>query len=317
VFERGRVEEPLLSPAESPYEAEHLTMASRPQGDAAAPRRPAADVIEAVLENMRTNLEPLKYSILAPSRYVVYLHPDEFARVEPIIPVLQAQTIRALTEELQRLNRRPVHLRYLDRFVPAAAPVENAAREWQIEFLPDADGELAPGDILIHSELALPATDDDLGAGQRTRRITTRIHDGHKTTRRQDVVAPTEPVEGRKLVAQLRYDDSAGSHTFEITRDVTTIGRGGIGYHADVRIEASVDVSREHARIRRDPASGQFFLIDLSTLGTTLSGQRVPPGWEEADGVKRENGVETPLKDGARIGLADVVFLQFLVTGRA
>jgi len=63
-------------------------MASRPQGDAAAARRPAADLIEAVLENMRTNLEPLKYSTLAPSRYVVYLHPDEFARIEPIVPIL-------------------------------------------------------------------------------------------------------------------------------------------------------------------------------------------------------------------------------------
>src|SRR5215469_12220012 len=30
-------------------------------------RRPARDVIDAVLANMRTNLEPLKYSTLAPS----------------------------------------------------------------------------------------------------------------------------------------------------------------------------------------------------------------------------------------------------------
>jgi len=42
----------------------------------AAPRRPARDIIEAILENMRTNLEPLKYSILAPSRYLVYMHAD-------------------------------------------------------------------------------------------------------------------------------------------------------------------------------------------------------------------------------------------------
>lgn len=292
-------------------------MASRPQGDAAPARRPAADLIEAVLENMRTNLEPLKYSILAPSRYIVYLHPEEFARIEPIMPLLQAQTTRALGEELQRLNRRPVHLRYLERFVPGATPVENAAREWQVEFLPDADDELAPGDILIHSELALPAADDDLGAGQRTRRITTRIHDGHKTTRRQEVVTAAEAPATQRASAELRYEDTGGPHTFEITRDSIMIGRGGIAYHADVKIEASVDVSREHARIRRDPASGRFFLIDLSTLGTTVNGQRVPPGYDETDGVKRENGVETPLTHGARIGLADVVFLQFLLTGRS
>ena len=34
------------------------------------PRRPARDLIEAVLENMRRNLEPLRYSTLAPSRYL-------------------------------------------------------------------------------------------------------------------------------------------------------------------------------------------------------------------------------------------------------
>ena len=43
---------------------------------ATASRRPASDLIDAVVENMRTNLEPLKYSTLAPSRYVVYLHAD-------------------------------------------------------------------------------------------------------------------------------------------------------------------------------------------------------------------------------------------------
>src|SRR5262249_6282819 len=58
-------------------------------------RRPARDVIDAVLENMRKNLEPLKYSILAPSRYLIYLHPAEYARLEGIIAILQEQTIRA------------------------------------------------------------------------------------------------------------------------------------------------------------------------------------------------------------------------------
>ena len=71
---------------------------------AAPPRRHARDIIDAVVANMRQNLERLKYSTLAPSRYTVYLHPTEFARLETIIPVLQEQTIRALDEELRRLN---------------------------------------------------------------------------------------------------------------------------------------------------------------------------------------------------------------------
>lgn len=267
-------------------------------------------MIDAVVENMRANLEPLKYSTLAPSRFVVYLHPDEFARVERILPVVQQQTARALGEALVRLNHRPIYRKYWDRVGGAAPPIENAAAEWQIEILPDADGELAAGDILVHSELTLPSNDDELGAGQRTRRITT-VTAGDKTTRRHATVTPTDAAGARVVYARLRYEDKSGPHTFEMARESITIGRGGIAYRADVKIEASVDVSREHARIRRDTASGRFFLIDLSTLGTTVNGQRVPRGFDDADGTKRENGAEVALPDGARIGLADAVFLQF------
>jgi FHA domain len=290
-------------------------MAPQPNSQpTAASRRPARDLIDAVLENMRTNLEPLKYSTLAPSRYVVYLHPAEYARIEGIVPVLQEQTARALAEALQKLNNRPAYLKYFDRIAGAAAPVENAGRDWQIEFHPDADGELAPGDILIHSELILPPGADDLGAGQRTRRIIT-VHVGQRTTKREEAVSRTGTA-ASAIHARLLYDDNGGSHTFDIARDSIVIGRGGIAYRADVRIDASVDVSREHARIRRDPVSGSFFIVDLSTLGTTLNGQRLPKGYDDSDGTKRENGVETPLPGGSRIGLADTVFVQFDIVGR-
>jgi hypothetical protein len=76
-------------------------------------------------------------------------------------------------------------------------------------------------------------------------------------------------------------------------------------------LATSEDVSREHARICRDPRTGQFFLIDLSTLGTTLNGRHVPRGVDVEEGVKRENGAQTQLPDRARIGLADTVFLDF------
>ncbi len=290
-------------------------MAPQNPQPAAPSRRPARDLIDAVLENMRTNLEPLKYSTLAPSRYVVYLHPDEYSRVEGIVSVLQEQTTRALAEEMEKLNNRPAYRRYLDRIAGTAPPVENAAREWQVEFHPDADGELAPGDILIHSELMLPASGEDLGAGQRTRRITT-VHVGQKTTKRAETVSRTSTA-SPAIQARLKYEDNAGPHSFDIVRDSVVIGRGGIAYRADVRIDASVDVSREHARIRRDPASGRFFIVDLSSLGTTVNGERVPRGYDVADGTKRENGVETELPSGARIGLADTVFLLFDVDGRS
>jgi FHA domain-containing protein len=70
-------------------------------------------------------------------------------------------------------------------------------------------------------------------------------------------------------------------------------------------------VSREHVRIRRDVAADRFFLIDLSTLGTTVNGCRVARGFDEVDGTRRENGSETLLPDVAQVGLAGTVFLDF------
>jgi hypothetical protein len=277
----------------------------------AATRRPARDLIDAVIENMRRNLEPLKYSTLAPSRYVVYLHPREFARIEQIVPVLQAQTARALEEELAKLNTAGMVRRYASRFLGVAAPVENAARDWQIEFVADADGDLQEGDILIHSELSLPGA-EALGTGQMTRRIAT-MHVGHRTTTASRSVTETRPASATVL-ARLRYEDDSGPHTFDIVRDTVTVGRGGQSHRVDLRLESSVDISREHLRIRRDAESGRFFVTDLSLLGTTVNGRRLAKGFDDVEGERRENGVETEITHGVRLGLADIVFMEFEVT---
>ena len=275
-------------------------------------RRPARDLIAAVLENMRRNLEPLRYSTLAPSRYVVYLHPAEYRRIESIVPLLQDQTVRALAEELQMLNRPSMVRRYAERVVGWHQPqVESAAGEWHVEFLPDPDGDVVEGAILIDSDLRLPHS-PDLGGG-RTRRITTVHLDQRVTTRLRTVNDSPSP--GARMLARVTHDDDAGHHEFDVVKDSVTIGRGGVTYPVDVRITSSADVSREHARIRRDDQTRRFYLIDLSSLGTTLNGRHVPRGYEEVNGTKRENGMETPLPDAARIGLAETVFLQFSVVG--
>ncbi len=307
--------------------------------------RPARDLIEAVLENMRQNLEPLKYSTLAPSRYLVYLHASEFARLEGILGIIQQQTIRALNEELARLNRGSLVGslvgKYAERVLRRpAALIENAA-DWHVEFLVDADGDLKPGDVLVASELLLPAS-PELGGGARTRRITT-VHIGSRVTMREPVIeerpvtraeerpadpsaqttstqttpAPTTPVQTRPaqplVLARIGYEDDGGAHAYEVVKASVSVGRGGVAYPVDIRIVSAADVSREHARVRHDTETGRFFLIDLSTLGTTLDGHPVPRGYDEADGSKRENGVEVPLPDRARIGLAGTVFLDFQV----
>jgi hypothetical protein len=277
-----------------------------------APRRPARDIIDAVVDNMRKNLEPLKYSTLAPSRYTVYLHANEFARLEGIIPILREQTLRALTDELESLNRQSPVRRLVGRWRRASeVEIRNAAADWQVEFLADPDGEMNEGDLLIDSELVLPAS-PDLGVGERTRRITTLSVGQHATTQEQSVTRPGAASQVA-VHARVEYDDEAGHHAFDIVKDTISIGRGGVAYAVDIRIATSPDVSREHARLRRDPQTGRFFLVDLSSLGTTLNGRHVPKGYDEVDGARRENGAETALPDAARIGLADTVFLDFRV----
>jgi hypothetical protein len=262
----------------------------------------------AVLENMRRFQEPLMYSVIAPSRYLIYLHPSEYARLEGILPLLRDQTIRGLTDEVAKLNRRSTMQRYAERLLGRThLPVESATGDWQVEFVEDPDGEVAEGAFVIDSELRAPQG-PDLGAGSRTRRITT-VHFGQRVTTRQQTVTATAPA--ARVLARLTHDDESGHHEYDVAKDSVTIGRGGASFLVDIQIASSADVSREHARIRRDAATGRFFLIDLSSLGTTLNGRHVPRGYDELDGTKRENGVETPLPDQARIGLAETVYLEF------
>jgi len=275
-----------------------------------APRRPARDIIEAVVANMRRNLERLKYSTLAPSRYTVYLHPTEFERLETIVPVLCEQTIRALDEELQRINASPPAPRWMRRMTGEPEPeVRNAATDWHVAFMADPDGELKEGDVLVDSELLMPAR-PDLGVGELTRRIAI-VQSPQQATTIEHTICRSSSSSPSRLLGRVEYDDDSGHHFYDVTTGCFTIGRGGIAHPVDIRIVSSTEVSREHARIRRDTASDRFFLIDLSTLGTTLNGCHVPKGFEDIDGTKRENGSETALPDVARIGLAGTIFLDF------
>jgi hypothetical protein len=276
---------------------------------AAPPRRQARDIIDAVVANMRQNLERLRYSTLAPSRYTVYLHPTEFERLETIVPVLQEQTVRALDEELRRLNAASACRRWMRRAGEPDSEIRNAATDWHITFLADPDEELKQGDLFVDSELLMPAR-PDLGLGAQTRKIVTR-QTGQGSATIEHTTAFPAPASTPRLLARIEYDDEAGHHFYGVTRDCVSIGRGGVAHPVDLRIASSADVSREHARIRRDSAGDRFFLIDLSTLGTTLNGCPVARGFDEVDGTKRENGSETLLPDVAKIGLAGTVFLDF------
>src|SRR5262249_34560679 len=102
-----------------------------------------------------------------------------------------------------------------------------------------------------------------------------------------------------KVFAEIRYQDDSGQQTYFVTQNEVSIGRGGEDLWVDLPLYASEEVSREHAKLRRDPASGAFVLLDSSRNGTWLNGRRL------------SRGVEEKLPDRAEIGIADALKLSF------
>lgn len=289
-----------------------------------SPKNPASarEIILEIVRNMREGLEPLHFSTLAPSLYHVYLHPDDMERLRGIVPRIVDEARRALDGELESLNRATLgeRLKVARRGEPKITPPEGG---WQIQILENTDDDVAPGDIVIYSELALPAK-SGLGSGSMTKRIATRRMSGEQSVSAQYApaeapaaasgAAPAASSAGGSGYAVIEYDDSGGHKVYEVTKDQIVVGRGGRDYWTDLKLETLPDVSREHFRLRRDPASGKFFLKDLSRLGTTINGDKAPSSVEFSDGEKRDLNVEVPVPDRARIGLAGVVFLEFRST---
>ena len=275
----------------------------------------ARDVILEIVRNMKEGLEPLHYSVLPPAVYHVYLHPDDMERLRAIVPRIIEEARRALDAEVEALNGPSIveRLKLARRATPKVTAPEGG---WQIRILENTDDEVAAGDILIYSELALPVK-AELGAGSMTRRIATRKLGATQVTNVPAAPppaadAPAAPDDG--ALAVIEYADNSGRKTFRMTKDEIVVGRGGRDYWTDIKLDTLPDVSREHFRLRRDAASGNFFLKDLSRLGTTIDGQAAPSSIDFSDGSKRDLNVESPVPAQARIGLAGVVFLNFRST---
>jgi hypothetical protein len=276
----------------------------------------ARDIIHEILRNMREGLEPLHYTTLPPAIYHVYLHPDDMERLRGIIPRITDEARRALDGELESFRKPSIAAKL--KLSKSAPPVAAPEGGWQIRILENTDDDVAPGDIVIHSELAMPAK-AEFGAGSMTKRISTRRLAGAEETASQSY-KPVSGAQGAALPegvwAIIEYNDSGGHKTYNMTKDQIVVGRGGRDYWTDVKLETLPDVSREHFRLRRDPATGQFFLKDLSRLGTTINGEKAPSSIEFAEGEKRDRNVEAPVPPQARIGLAEVLFLDFRSTGK-
>jgi hypothetical protein len=277
------------------------------QTSARGSRITGGDLLSEILRNMEEGLFKIRYTALAPSIYRVYLHPEEFEPLRGAMQVLTAEVKRALDERLAAWNgerKAPGFLRKLGGATQQEVEYKKLTDDWTVEFYPDVDGSLQKGEIEIHSELGAPPK-TDYGAGALTRRIFKSPGGEHQTvsTQRQE---PDGPV-----LAELRYQDGTGPRVYAMSKDQIAIGRGGKAYWVDVRLDAPSDISREHCRIRRDAATGQFFLKDLSQFGTTVNGNAIPRSLATVDGEEKDANIESPLPKKARIGLADMLFLDF------
>ncbi|HUP02907.1 MAG TPA: FhaA domain-containing protein [Bryobacteraceae bacterium] len=278
----------------------------------------AREIILEIVRNMREGLEPLHYSTLAPAVYHVYIHPSDMDRLRGIAPRIVEEARRALDAEMAELNRASLaeKLKLSRRSEP---PISAPEGGWQITILENTDDDAEPGDIEIHSELALPAK-PEFGAGSMTKRIATRRLGGGTQTAAAPVYEKAAPeanvpaapdTSAQPALATIEYEDNGGRKTYRMTKDEIVAGRGGRDYWTDLKLDTFPDVSREHFRLRRDAATGKFFLKDLSRLGTTIDGEKAPSSVEYVDGEKRDRNLEAAVPERARIGLADVLFLEF------
>lgn len=270
------------------------------------------DIIGLILEEMEAGLCPSYYSNLVPSVYDVYLYADDRERLRPLETRMRDEAVRALEEKLRKLNRSAEpRLR-----LPLGASKERAKKyealgEWSVEFHENTDDDARDNPLVIHSTFPSAAMPDER-AGTLTERITKRTSDGQTTTTATQRSGTLDPKRAAGIVhATLDWEDNTGAHTYQMTKELIKIGRGAADRWVDLKLSSKKDVSREHVQIRKDAASGKFFIKDLSTLGTTVNGKRVPASVEQVNGEDVDRNVEVPLPDKAEIGLAGVVVLEF------
>jgi FHA domain-containing protein len=252
-------------------------------------------VISELVRNMELGQFEMSYSVLLPCVFSLYLHPDDYARLGGVFDLIAEDARRALWARVSQLNSPPSLLSAMGVKRPGRQQKQYkiACKDWILEFLPDTEGAVPLGDIEIHSELNETAQPGFRGA---------------KTTlmnREPTVTAPRMAAVTRRVAdtayAEIRYEDDSGPQLYLVSQNEVRVGRGGDDLPMDLVLYTNEEVSREHLALRRDPATGRFYIVDRSANGTWLDGKRLKKGAEQA------------LPDRALIGVAEVLTLAFEV----
>ncbi len=256
------------------------------------PRINGQIIIDELIRNMESGRLELGYSILVPCIFSVYLHPDDHARVIGVQDIIQEDAKRALTARLEEWNAKAGLLR---RNTPRKT-YRIAAKDWWIGLFADSESAVPPGDVEIHSEL-----NDNAEPGYRGTKTTLIERTPSVTSVRVARDRQSTRLRSSPVFAEIRYRDDSGPQTFLVTQNEVSIGRGGEDLWVDLALYSTDEISREHLRLRRDPASGEFKLTDLSRNGTWLNGRRIA------------GSVEVSLPERAEISLAEALTLTFEV----
>ena len=254
------------------------------------PRISGQIIIDELIRNMELGRLELGYSILVPCIFSVYLHPDDYARVISVQDIIKEDAKRALTACLAKWNAGTGKLR---RNVPRKSH-RIATNGWWIGLFADSESTVPPGDVEIHSEL-----NDVPQPGYRGTKTTLIDRAPSVTSARVARDRENTRLRSNPVFAELRYQDESGPQTFFVTQDEISIGRGGDDLWVDLALYTTDEVSREHLRLRRDPATGGFRITDLSRNGTWLNGRRIAANAEVA------------LPERAELSLAEVLNLTF------
>jgi hypothetical protein len=247
-------------------------------------------IVNELVRNMELGRLEMAYSILLPCNFSVYLHPGDHARLAGVEELIQEDAKRALNARVAEWNGKSSLLRRGG----ARKPCRIAQSDWWIELFADAEGAVPPGDVEIHSELNEVAQ-----PGYRGTKTTLIDREPSVTQARVQRDRESTRKKPERVFAEIRYQDDSGPQTYFLTQNEISVGRGGDDVWVDLPLYTSDEISREHLRLRRDPNTGVFAIVDNSRNGTWVNGRRLA------------HGVEEKLPDRAEIGIAEVVKLSF------
>ena len=264
------------------------------------PRNPVTpeEIVDAIVEAMRSKMLPGRYSDYVPNAFHIYLCEDDLRTVEALDKHIRQEIDRALEEEIKTIQKPSFGLPFLR---PEKKKSIQLPGRWQVEFHLNTDPEAQQQRLTVECLLAPPAPAANDLDGQSTVRAPEKEPDPVEATLRTPRDPYSSPQRG-SVFARLTYSDDRGEHSFDIVKDVTKIGRYDPDYLTDVALHTKTDVGREHLVLRRNSQNGKFTATDSSKFGTWINGVQ----------LRANQDVELPSK--AEINLANVLNISFRKT---